>query len=259
MEVNIVIPISRKYFLSDLFKSLDMLICDVNKTSIFIYIDGDLTLYEQAKKLLNQSKYIDKKIVYRNRGIGSVGSVHRRRQRIADIHNEIRTLITESKYIFLIEDDTLVPPNSLNKLYEFYNKNDGVGLVSGIELGRWGYPINGAWTYNKEWGEISSWPARYTDDFYKITASGLYCCLIRFEHYIQNNFEPFEKILGPDYDLGLNLTITGLLNFINPSIQCEHLQIDNKQSLTYDMVKAIQIVYKKDSACPTGYNQIVIQ
>jgi len=47
---------------------------------------------------------------------------------------------------------------------------------------------------------------------------------------MKNFFKPFENILGPDFDFGVNLRKQGLLNFVDNSIHCEHL--NQKGSVT---------------------------
>lgn len=243
METLIAIPVSRKQFVDKLFKSLEALECDTAKTALFLYIDGHLDLYEYVRQYIPHTKFKINDISYRNRGIGSSGGVKRRRRRIADIHNELIKIIPDYyKYIFLIEDDTIVPPNALVKLQEGYKRYPDAGFISGIELGRWGYPINGAWIYQNN--ILESWIGEFDDKLIQVTSAGLYCCLIKRTNYIDNYFMPFNEILGPDVSLGLHLSCKGLKNYINPSIQCEHLQND-RSSLQYNTIKPIQLKFCK--------------
>ena len=43
-----------------------------------------------------------------------------RRRRISAIHNEIRKLIKPSEYVFLIEDDSVLPADALSRLLADY-------------------------------------------------------------------------------------------------------------------------------------------
>ena len=116
MTTTIVLPISRKDYLSKIFMTLEMLDCDRAYTNLLCYVDGSLELFQETRNLVVNSKFRERLCVYRRKGIGSVSSVLRRRQRISDIHNEIKDLIKQTDFIFLIEDDTLFSSNTLKKL-----------------------------------------------------------------------------------------------------------------------------------------------
>ena len=44
----------------------------------------------------------------------------------------------------------------------------------------------------------------------EVDGAGLYCCLTTRENYMKNIFKPYDKILGPDFDFGINLRQRGL-------------------------------------------------
>lgn len=254
MDVTIAIPISRKNFLRQLFESLESLECDINHTSLLCYVDGSLDLLQRVKPYFAQSKFTSKKLIYRNHGIGSTGSVKRRRQRIADIHNEMKGLIGESDYVFLIEDDTIVPPNALSVLLDDHNLYPNAGFVSGIELGRWGFPIIGAWISESK-DEIYSVPLE--SSIKKVTATGLYCCLVKRGYYLTHTFAPFEEILGPDVNFGKWISSMGKDNYIDYNIKCVHLT--ERMPISFANVKPIQIKFTRDRKIRIGWKQEVIK
>ena len=104
--------------------------------------------YFNARNLTVNSKFNEKLCVYRKKGVPTVSSVRRRRQRIADIHNEIRGLLNKGDYILLLEDDTLFPTNSLKTLLKQASQTPNFGVLSAIQLGRWGYKHIGAWDFD---------------------------------------------------------------------------------------------------------------
>jgi hypothetical protein len=72
-------------------------------------------------------------------------SINTRRRRIAAIHNELRKLIKACEYVFLIEDDGVLPADSLSRLLSDYQAHPYAGLIEDVELGRWNLPYVGAW------------------------------------------------------------------------------------------------------------------
>jgi hypothetical protein len=214
-KVSIIIPISRKRYLNRLFESLNNL---QGEASLLTYIDGDVDLYQKARNLTRASKFNERLCVFRRKGITSDSNVVKRRQRIADIHNEIRGLTHDTDFVFLTEDDTLLPPDTLIRLQERYK--DDSGIVSGMQVGRWGFKALGSWVLDDldNPTHIKSTEKKEQE----VDGTGLYCCLTRKEYYLQNDFKPFLDILGPDVDFGINLRKKGLRNEL-VALECLHM------------------------------------
>lgn len=233
--VTIIIPVSRDDYLKRLFGQLEVLSCNPEEVNLLVYVDGDLRLFEKARNLTVMSKFKERLCVYRKKGLANVGSVLRRRQRISDIHNELKTkfnYVAEYDYVFLIEDDTLVPPDALEVLMKDLQENPNAGFVSGVELGRWGFLHVGAWFVDDVNNpmEIVSLPEQ--EGIVEVDAAGLYCCLMKTSTYINHTFQPYEKILGPDFDFGLALKRQGKQNYVNFDIQCIHMS--KKEDITFE-------------------------
>ncbi len=97
--------------------SLELLECDRERTSLLAYVDGDEALYEVTANLVDQSKFAERPCV---QGQRKEFSINTRRCRIALIHNEIHKLIKPCEYVFLIEDDGILPPDALSRLLADY-------------------------------------------------------------------------------------------------------------------------------------------
>jgi len=54
-------------------------------------------------------------------------------------------LIKPSEYVFLIEDDGVLPADALSRLLADYQRRSHAGFIEGVELGRWGISHVGAW------------------------------------------------------------------------------------------------------------------
>lgn len=225
MVTTIVMPVSRPDFLQRIFAQLDMMPCDRNTTNILVYVDGEWPLYEKAQNFVTQSKFNERLCVYRRKGLASVSHVQGRRKRIAEIHNEIKEIINFCDYVFLIEDDTLLPLNSLEKLLKAYSFHTHAGVISGVQIGRWGMDVPGLWKCDNPY-DVKRIETILPDEkipFEEIDAAGLYCCLTKMDNYKSFTFDPFDSILGPDVAFGLHLRRQGFKNYVDWSIQTSHL------------------------------------
>jgi len=54
---------------------------------------------------------------------------------ILDMQRDIKNMIT-TKYFFMLEDDTLFPPDAVKRLFKILKKSKKIGLVSGVESTR---------------------------------------------------------------------------------------------------------------------------
>jgi len=223
MVTTIIMPISRPDYLKRVFANLEMMECDASETALLILVDGDMELYEVARNFTVKSKFAEKLCVYRRKGNPNVSSVHRRRQRIADIHAEMQELIKSSEYIFMIEDDTLFSGLTLHNLLKLYSEYPYAGFISGVQIGRWGYTHIGAWLFDDVYKPNNITSAPKGKGMLEVDAAGFFCCLTKREYYMKHHFEPYDTILGPDVNYGIYLRQMGLLNYIDYGITCTHL------------------------------------
>lgn len=228
MITTIAMPVSRIDFLHRIFAQLDMMPCNAEETNLLVYVDGDQDLFTKARNFVWESKFKEKLCVYRRKGLPNVNHIRQRRQRIADIHNEMKELVGACDYVFLLEDDTLIPLDTLTKLLKDYSDHPFAGFITGVQVGRWGFTVPGVWKVNNPYDvkEIKSLLPPKADEgsvLQEIDAAGLYCCLIKTKNYKDSNFTPFELILGPDVSLGLYLRMMGYKNYVDWSINTTHL------------------------------------
>ena len=142
---TIILPISRDQHLLKVFASLELLECDRERTSLLAVVDGEPDLFRTALNLVEQSKFAQRLCVQGDiPGPRKEFSINTRRRRIAAIHNEIRKLIKPCEYVFLIEDDGVLPAHALSRLLADYQAHPYAGFIEGVELGRWGIPHVGA-------------------------------------------------------------------------------------------------------------------
>lgn len=228
--ITAVLPVSR---LTHLDRVLDTLEKQTYKPdSLLVVYDGpDGGYVEVRNKIVGLS--IDNILCVPAEGTLRSEKIIPRRMNIAKIHNQAGTLIEDADWVFSIEDDGLLPPDALEKLYQLTHKKN-VGMVTGVELGRWGQRYVGAWNVDKPDG-----PARITSLANKtseggveeLDACGLYCALIRADEYKAHTFYATNG-LGPDVNLGLHLKKLEFNNYIDWSIHVTHITNDGEIEAT---------------------------
>ena len=124
------------------------------------------------------------------------------------------------------------------------------GLVSGVELGRWGIPCIGGWDFNDIYDPTEIKSVDLTEGTILVDATGLYCALIKADHYLKHTFEPYEDVLGPDVNLGLALRRQGLLNYMDFSVKVDHLTSKGKLEVKRDTIDVVTFIKNK-----TGWEQ----
>lgn len=242
MTTTVLLLVSRDDFLEDIFKSLDELDCDKSNTALLCLVDGDTNLYIKTRNYCEMTKFVERLCIHvKMKQKISRFDIAGRRKRISELHNEARSHL-KTRYVFGIEDDTIVPRNALKTLGEQYI--DNVGFIQGVELGRWGVPYIGAWEFDDCNNPKIVKSLELAQDTQKIDAGGFYCFLTKTEYYKDHEFKPFENnAFGPDVDFGISLRRKGLINLADFTVKCVH-KADNVD-ITIDNTIARQIRFKK--------------
>jgi len=223
--VTIVIPVSRGEYLDQVFTSVELLEIGNLTVNILAIVDGDENLFIQTRNKVLNLKFNEKLCVkFSLRTKISQYNVLARRERIATIHNEVKQYLHSCHYVFLIEDDGVLPSNALMALYKEYLHDPYMGFITGMELGRWGIPYLGLWEVDNIYdiNEVKS--IQLPDKIKHIDASGIYCLLTKFEIYMSHTFKVYgENELGPDFDFGIELRKQGYFNKVHNLIKVKHL------------------------------------
>jgi hypothetical protein len=242
-----------------------MLECDRERTGLLAFVDGEADLFSTARNLVEQSKFAERLCVHGNvPGERREFSINTRRRRIAAIHNEIHKLIKPCEYVFLIEDDGVLPIDALSRLLADYLAHPYAGFIEGVELGRWGIPHVGAWRaddvydikrlessmpakpelLNDAGRVIGSTPDKMVEE---IDAGGFYACLTPYCHYVDHDFRPYEDcVFGPDIEWGIALRQRGYRNYIDWSVAVEHCK-DEGTSIHPRATTAVQVKFMKQA------------
>jgi glycosyltransferase involved in cell wall biosynthesis len=222
MKITTILPVSRIKYLDRIIDCLMSQTVEID--SLIVVFDGSDGDFIQVRNKI-QELYIENRICVKSLNRRNADTIAERRWHIVNIHNQIRELIGSADWVFSVEDDGILPDNALEELIKVVEAHDDVGMVTGVELGRWGLPYVGAWHVDnvEQPRRITSLENRVGEDLVEpIDGCGLYCALIRAEFYKKHTFDT-RNGLGPDVNLGLYLRQHGLQNYINWNIPVTHL------------------------------------
>lgn len=259
MQTAIFLPISRAQHLDRLFHSLEVLRCRREQTTLIALVDGPDVLLGQVAEYVAASKFKEPWAVQYPEQDGRPPSsdIVGRRRRIAQVWNHARQLIPSScQYVFTVEDDTIVPADSLEKLIYQYALQPYAGFASGVELGRWGIPYVGAWSADSVYDPTKlttllppDKPA-LTSGVQAVDAAGFYCYLTKRELFVGHDYRPFAAgQLGPDVEFGLAMRQEGRQCFVDWSVRCEH-RVAMGEPLTLANTRPLAVHFWRDVSGP---------
>lgn len=252
--ITCVLLISRLDYLGKVFKCLN----DMQKppgTELLLIVDSiDKPLLAFVNKEIDNLNFSVIKVKYSG-NIAAKNDIADRRFRISELHNLARYEIDKKcEYVYLHEDDTIAPPDTLVKLLKVFDIFEDCGFAQGIELGRHKSQYCGAWAVDnldKPHTIASVMPvydgAKPLDVYERIDAGGLYCALVKAELYYNHYFEPFDKQgkngLSCDLNFGLWIRRKEYSCILDWSIQCDH--IGDKGSVNLGNTRPVQVVFEK--------------
>lgn len=223
MHITIVLPLTRKQRVSRIKEDIRAIKTE-HKISLVAISDSNTISVDTLEDLC---KGYDAKVYSFNRPGASDINISARRARISEVFNKARTMIPQdADMVFCVEDDTELRPDYLEKLlavYKTMSLKDNVGVVSGVQPGRWGFKMIGAWKAD----DIDEPTILQTVPYQKdglvdyIDAAGLYCFVTSRENFCNTEF--YYNSFGPDVNFGLELRRKGLKNFIDWTVNAGHV------------------------------------
>lgn len=135
-----------------------------------------------------------------------------RRHRIAEIKNQSKELVRQSTAPFVIglEDDTVFPPTTFKRLVKKFIHNEEVAFLEGVQCGRWGVKMIGAWRFNdlKSLSRVETLMPGEGIEY--IDAGGFYGYITTRNHYLDHIYYWVEgQPWGPDVNFGIWLRLQG--------------------------------------------------
>lgn len=221
-KITTILPVSRIKYLDRVLDSLLKQTVKIEK--LIVVFDGPESEFVRVRNKISELD-IEHTLCVPSKDTRPAHTIAERRWHIVRTHNQLRELVGDCEWVFSVEDDGILPNNALQLLIETAAMNDDVGMVTGVELGRWGLPYVGAWRVDNVFEPqfITSVESKVNEPTVEdIDACGLYCALIRADEYKKHTFDT-RNGLGPDVNLGLYLRQQGYRNYINWHIPVTHL------------------------------------
>ena len=139
-----------------------------------------------------------------------------RRARIAEVKNQSKALIaqTDGEYIICFEDDTVLDRlENFDRLLDPLIKNDQIAFVQGVQMGRWGVNMIGAWQaddYLNPTRIETMLPPADNQDYEYITGGGWYGYATRRDLYLNIDYYwATSQPWGADVNNGFSLNRRG--------------------------------------------------
>lgn len=219
-----------------------------NNTELLIVVDSnDPKLINYINSKIDNLNFKVIKVKY-SENESALESIDNRRYRISELHNIAKHYIPANcKYVYVHEDDTVAPPDTLAKMLDIYETYEDCGFVEGVELGRHKTKYVGAWIADDYRLPSKITSVMPSEGLQEIDAGGLYCALIKADLYKRHNFQPYDTEgkngLSCDVNLGLWIRRQGYKCLLDWSISCDH--IGDKGSVNLGNTKPVQVEFAK--------------
>lgn len=223
--LTIFCPFTRAWCLGPFFEALALSDVPISRATLVAYVDTDepelaRAVEARARRLPFHSVVVAASgLLTPNDGAGPV----RRRRRHSLMRQLSQGLVTGNRRLLLLEDDTLVPQRTYQRLLE---ASAGAEWVTGAEVGRWGRSRPpGVWRISTEGGRAVRKAAMLPGplEVEPIEASGLYCALTTTEVYRSMEFGAWSDPIGLDTHATYRLTKAGHRLLVHWGVPCVHL------------------------------------
>lgn len=154
-------------------------------------------------------------------------TIDERRKRIAHNQHMLQEAVRDYDVdlVWQVESDNDMPEDTLEKLLATYivmnERNEDLGYVSGIQVGRHGVYALGAWHFAQDRQSFNSVDYK-AQGLVEVDATGFYCLLASKDVWLKGQASWNGERWGPDVVYGLNLKDQGYRMFVNMDIKIGH-------------------------------------
>lgn len=241
--VTILVTMTRAWVVEEFMVQLNALETDPSRTDLVLIVDSaDRKIPALVLEHLDAGRF--RNIVkVQNRNIVNERSPKVRRSRIAWVLNRAKVMIGETDYVLGLEDDTDFPPRTLKEFLAIAKDTADFGIVSGIQVGRWGCTMVGIWRADQLTKPERLWTVAPGRGIQRVDATGFYCFLTPTELFKSVN-HAWGDPAGPDVHYGLELRKRGYRVLADWDVPCGHRT--EKGTLRPSDVDIKQIRFQKD-------------
>ena len=227
-SVSLLVLFSKEFVYDRFIEQLRGLQMPYQKTEIVILLDSNnkqlfMRLCADIEAITKDKGYNGSRVYFSEKSpLGNFDPVHMRRLRIAQNHEEAKTFLSDTDWLFLYEDDTFFRPDAFNLLKSLFNRK--TGFVEGAEVGRWELRHIGAWSISPVGN-----PTKIKTVLPKkkgttvIQGGGFYCLVTKTKLYKAARFRSEAECLGVDVVYGWDLAKEGYVNRVFWWLPCEHV------------------------------------
>lgn len=208
--ITIFCAFTRQWALDGWLENLKAVEHDPALTNLCFIVDGDQPLIQNTlQKFSKENNYRSFHVKMNTNWQANEVRLTVRRARIAEVKNQSKDLInlTDGEYIICFEDDTVFDRlKSFDRLLQPMIDDGTIGFVEGVQMGRWGAKIIGAWYAN----DISRPTVVKTllpkTGYQEITGGGWYGYATRRQLYLDcDYYTSTTQPWGPDVNYGFYL------------------------------------------------------
>lgn len=216
--ITIFCPFTRRWAVEQWIENLRNVEYDPALAHLAFIVDTDEPFIATHLKRFNESKpHRSFQIRMNDRHFPNEVRLSVRRIRIAEVKNQSKAMVanTDCEFVIGLEDDTVfnrLP--SFERLLQPMIDNPKIGYVTGVQIGRWGIRMVGAWNIDDPWNPRRAStilpPQNGKGGYEAISAGGWYGYATSKKLYLDHEYHSAStQPWGPDINYGLWLQQQG--------------------------------------------------
>lgn len=233
-SILIAIPISRKWAVEMQVKQMVALhqFTDIKMHILFFIDNVEVPEHYVEDRCSYYELTIPYTIVNTKRKAPHEIRLFYRRDRIVEMlemmQMQIKQMPEQYEMLFMVEDDTKIDQDTLHKLLkdhkELTDQQVNVGIIEGVQVGRHGIRMIGAWRCDdlENPTKMATIPYNRTGFFEKIDGGGLYCYIVPMKLFLEHTFYWHDECFAPDVTFGIELRKKGYTNIIDWTVVTGH-------------------------------------
>jgi len=259
--VTLVCTFSRRIFVEPFFKAFGNLKYPNMPIHLLVYDNTEDSLLEKAliSKVSALLPFFASVRLFKSylKGRGNIqgsGNEHFRKSKLFNIWRmwlRLKKMI-HTPYMFVLEDDTIYPPNAFQRLLGLVMRNSRVGFATAIETGRFSYPwlpvrlgVHKIKMQGMKVIERCSLSPNLRG-LQEIDASGVYCFAAKTEAWL-SGFHGYDPIalhvpfFALDNVLTWNMKQHGWRLLADFSLWCSHLEATSGRIIAFSKAQAVEM------------------